>query len=162
MTPVKNAMKAQHRLAQGNGCYLFDIQPRRELSSELIISSFSILPPILWAFAGYVTQQGLHYVLPLPVVCQPFGLAFQFLQAIKGITELTESRLITLCAPIRLKGISNANYELRTKTITKTKKLLCTHLNSRDYNNGNHKRHGRISYDNEKTPLHSYPLCERL
>ena len=133
---------------------------KRELSSELIISSFSNLPPIL-AFGTIYPQQGLRFAHHLPVVCQPFWLAFHFHQAIKkiGITELTELRPIlarTRLPERKLNELQNEWWLTNTPqtnsyTLTYTPREIIT-------------THGRISYenDNEKSPLHSFPLCERL
>ena len=95
------------------------ISKQRELPFMSKISSSSILPPIL-GFRGLChtagvtlrspptcglsllrsfcyslsSKQGLRFAHPCLWSCQPFGLAFHFHQAIKGITELTELRPI--------------------------------------------------------------------
>ena len=50
----------------------------------LPISSFSNLPPILWAFAGYVTQQGLRFAHPCLWSVSPSGLLFSAERPIKS------------------------------------------------------------------------------
>ena len=51
------------------------ISNQRELPSMSKISSFSILPPILW-LSELPTSAGVTLRSPLPMVCQPFRLAF--------------------------------------------------------------------------------------
>ena len=121
------------------------ISNQRELPSMSIISSFSILPPIL--FRNYLpsagvslcsppacglpllrslgyslpSKQGLRFAHPCLWSCQPFGLAFHFHQAIKGITELTELRPILARARLPERNIKRImNFARKRKPKRKT------------------------------------------
>ncbi len=81
------------------------ISKQRELPSMSKISSFSNLPPIL-GFSGLCHTAGVSLRSPPACGLPALRACFSFSPSNKkGITELTESRLITLCASIRLKGI---------------------------------------------------------
>ena len=81
-----------------------------------------------------------------------------------GDTLYDKYRVLIIISTECWKGISNANYELRTKTKTKTRNSF-TLIYTREIlttENTEDTEEFHTKTITKKTPLHSFPLCERL